>query len=162
MDFGFVARGDAVDGSEDVVRLIRHSDFKHGIVGASAFDRPEKDDDGLSVSRRHVFSTDDAADLKRIREVLGAWRTIKPSQRLAQINVADILAAGAEAGRAVAVIEDPIEAEPPKPANEAHALICGLPFAGSEQGTLDAVTASDLLARKIDPRNVFPAVEQTE
>lgn len=154
-----MAKGDDVVISEDVVRLIRHIDFKKGIVGASAFDRPEKDDDGLSVSRRRVFAPDDVTDLKRIREVLGAWRTLKPSHQLAQISVADILAAGEEAKRALAVIEDPTEAEPPKPANEAHALICGLPFAGSEEGTLDAVTASDLLARKVDPQNVFPATE---
>lgn len=154
-----MAKGDSVDTSEDVVRLIRHIDFKNGIVGASAFDRPEKDHDGLSVSRRRVFARDDEADLKRIREVLGAWRTLKASNRLAQICVADILAAGEEAKRALAVVEDPIEAEPPKPANEAHALICGLPFAGSEEGTLDAVTAGDLLARKIDPQNIFPAIE---
>jgi len=154
-----VAKGDEVDISEDVVRLIRHIDFKNGIVGASAFDRPEKDHDGLSVSRRGVFAADDAPDLKRIREVLGAWRTLKPSHRLAQINVGDILAAGREARRALVVIEDQIEADPPKPANEAHALICGLPFEGSEEGSLDAVTASDLLARKVNPRNVFPAVE---
>jgi hypothetical protein len=153
-----VAKGDVVDSSEDVVRLIRHIDFKNGIVGASAFDRPEKDHDGLSVCRRGVFAPDDSADLQRIRQVLGAWRTIKPSQRLAQISVEDVLAAGEEAKRALTVVEDPVAAEPPKPANEAHALILGLPFAGSEEGTLDAVTAGDLLARKVAARNVFPAV----
>lgn len=155
-----MAKGDLVSPYENVVRLVRHIDFKKGILGASAFDRPEKDHDGLSVTRRHVLiPDDDAADLKRIREVLGAWRMLKASHRLAQISVGDILAAGAEANRALSVVEDPIEAEPPKPANPAHALILGLPFAGAEKGSLDAVMASDLLARKIDPQNVLPAIE---
>lgn len=154
-----MAKGDVVDASENVVRLIRHIDFKKGIVGSSAFDRPEKDHDGLSVSRRGVLAEDDCTDLRLIREVLGAWRTLKASNQLAQICVADILAAGAEAKRALSVIEDPVDADPPKPANQAHALILGLPFAGSDTGSLDSLTAGDLLARKIDPGNVFPAIE---
>jgi hypothetical protein len=154
-----MARGDAVDAGENVVRLIRHIDFKMGIVGSSAFDRPEKDHDGLSVSRRGVLASDEATDLRLIKEVLGAWRTLKASNQLAQISVADILAAGEEARRALLVIEDPVAAEPPKPGNPAHALILGLPFIGSDTGSLDALTAGDLLARKIEPSSVYPALE---
>jgi hypothetical protein len=156
-----VAKGDLVAPHEKVVRLIRHIDYTNGIVGSSAFDRPEKDHDGLSVVRRYVFAADDATDLRIIREILSAWRTVKPSQKLVQLGVSDILQAGVEAKRALSVIEDPIAAAPPKPANEAHALICGLPFLGSDQGTLDAVTASDLLARKISLQDVLPAIESS-
>lgn len=152
-------KGDAVAASESVLRLIRHIDFKNGIVGSSAFDRPEKDTDGLSVCRRGVLAEDAPEDLRRIQRVLGAWRTLKASHRLAQLSVSDILAVGEETKRALSVIEDPLEAEPPKPANPAHALIHGLPFAGAEEGTLDSVTAADLLARKVDAKNVYPAIE---
>lgn len=154
-----MADGDVVGANERVVRLLRAPDFKNGFVQSTAFDRPEKDRDGLSVSRRGVFSAEDETDLRTLRQVIGAWRQVKASQRLAQISVADILDAGREADRVLSVIEAWVEADYPKPANPAHAIICGLPFMGADEGSLGSVAAADILARKIGPNDVFAAVE---
>lgn len=144
-----MADGDELTAEQEVVRYARPSDVPNGFLLSTAFERPEKDKNGLSICQLYVFSPHLDADLVALRQVLGAWMNLKPNGRFAQLSVADIVAVGEEVAQTLSVVEDPVAAQGDKPANPAHSLIVGLPFKGADQGELGAVLASDLLARKV-------------
>lgn len=153
-----MADGDRVALSEDVVRYARPSDVRNGVLGATAFVRPEKDKDGLSVCRLGVLAQKIAQDLIEIRRVMSAHMTLKANGRLAQISVKDIEDVGKQVSQALSVYEDHVLADGEKPANLAHALIKGLPFAGAENCSAEGLFASDLLALRVPAKNLHPAV----
>jgi hypothetical protein len=144
-----MADGDSIPADRFIVRYARPSDVPLGILASTAFDRPMKDKDGLSICQLGVFSDDTEADINQLREILRAWMELKPNGKLAKLLVGDIISVGEEVKQSLAIIEDHVPAKDGKPENIAHALIIGLPFKGAPQGDLDGLLASDLLARKV-------------
>lgn len=134
---------------EEVVRYIGGSKFDSvtGQVGGSAFERPLKDKDGLSFTRRYVFSTDDEQDKKSIRKVFSSRMKVGSTAQFAQLQVGEALASLREFDELFDFVEDPLTAEGDYLANPAHVLLEGLPFKGEVVGSLKSELAGDLLAR---------------
>jgi hypothetical protein len=147
-----------VDGAENVVRYAgaSHYDDTTGEVNGSAFDRTLKDDDGLSVTRRGVFSKIQNTDENRIREVMNSRLTLGKKAIFVEVNVKQILSVLAEYEQNIFVEENPEQAEGTRLANPAHALVIGLPFVGEAVGSLKSEIASDKIRQIIC--HTFPAV----
>jgi hypothetical protein len=80
------------------------------------------DDDGISTNWLEFQDENLEAQFATACLLLAMGRTVRATHRVGIIVVANVLAAGAAANKAVAVIHDPLEIPP----NPGHALITGL------------------------------------
>lgn len=126
------------------------------MINGSAFERTPKDTDGVSVDMRGVFSKDCETDISKIREVVGARRKLGKNSVFAELNVGTTLSVLHEFDETIAIVSRPLAVEGDLPADQAHAVILGLPFKGEATGSLRSEVAGDLLARRII--RTFPAV----
>ncbi len=148
----------SVTEDENIVRYVggRNYDPNTGVINGGAFDRNSKDGDGLSVTRRYVFSIDDVVDKNQIRRVVGSRLKFGKTAVFAQLNVGEMLRALDEFNQNISVVEDALEADGEYLANPAHALILGLPFAGEAIGSLKSEIAGDKIRTTI--QSSFPAI----
>jgi hypothetical protein len=149
---------DDVANNEDIVRYVggRHVDHSTGIVNGSAFDRDQKDDDGLSFTRKAYFSSEENEDDIQIRKVVGSGLKLGKTAVFAQLNVRRALDALAEFEEEIRVVKNPLPANGETLPNPAHALMLGLPFKGEAIGSLKSEVAGDRLRQTI--MRTFPAV----
>ncbi len=125
-------------------------------VDASAFDRTAKDHDGLSFTERLVLSIDPHRDEDEIRRVLAARRSLGKTARFVEVNVEQAVKALSVFDNDFYFCEDPLPATTGIPANPAHVLLKGLPFAGEAIGSLSSEWAGELLSGIVT--RTFPAV----
>lgn len=148
-----MAKGDVVVSGEMVVRYARPEDYEEGILSGSAFYRPAKDADGLSVTRRgYFYATDDVADMREIRAIMVSRAfPLGDDSCFAELSVEDIIAAGREAQTIFSVVEAPSKSKDKegKLANPAHAIIDGLPLEGTSIGSFSSQLVGDLLVSKV-------------
>ena len=142
---------------ENVARYVggMHFDPTTGQVNGSAFERTRKDHDGVSVTRRGIFSNDEAEDRAAIRKVTSSRLKLGKMAVFAELNVGNALESLAEFEQEVYFAADPLEAKGEALANPAHALLIGFPFLGEQVGSLTSELAGDRLRQCIHDR--FPA-----
>jgi hypothetical protein len=127
-----MAKGDQVPGHENVIRFIDEEDWDGKRVNGAAFERPLKDDDGVSLNRLRVFDQKNRdRDLAQVKAVMLCRRVPLSNGLLAEIAVQAIEAVGVRYSLPILVIEDPKPRKGAKLlANPAHALIVETPFQG--------------------------------
>lgn len=115
----------------------------------------------MSVTRADYFSSDSQHDLNCVRTVVGSALTLSKNGAFALLGCEDVREVGRTVEAALDVISSPVPGKPFDPTkdvgeraeenfeNRAHAIIDGLPFVGTEEGTLAAELAGDLLCRAI-------------
>lgn len=149
--------------SKNVVRYVGGSFVSLGPdehefeVGAGAFERSTKDEDGLSFVERFVFAKQSNADEDEIRRVLESWRSFGKTAQFAELNVGKVLEALSYFDSDFYFCEDPLPEEGDKLANSAHALLIGLPFKGEPAGSMTSELAGELLSGTVE--RLFPAVK---
>jgi hypothetical protein len=129
-------KGDVIPSSDDVLRHCNStqytdSDSEIRFIG-EAF---TPDSDGVSVTWVQYFDGQPAESLAKAEAIVRSTRRVRPSHRLAIINVGDIARCGRAEGVALSVEHDPID-DPPE--NPAHCLIKGI--------EADAATLREALA----------------
>ncbi|TRD12308.1 hypothetical protein FGU71_10830 [Erythrobacter insulae] len=145
----------------EILRYVRPSDTDAGIVNGSAFERKPKDVDGVSVTRANYYSVDDDTDIECVRTVIGSNLNLAKTGLFARLPCDGVREIGTIVEAVLDVLAAPTQGtdfdplcdlgKKPDPgfANDAHAIISGLPFAGSDEGTLASELAGDLLCRTI-------------
>lgn len=146
-------KGDALAVEAHVVRYARPEDYDSGMLHSSAFNRPAKDADGLSVTQLGVLEPKDHdADMRVIRAIMiSRGIPLGEDTCFAELAVSDIIEAGREAMTTFSVLHSPSKAKlgEGKLANPAHAIINGLPLEGLSIGSLTSQLVSDLLLTKV-------------
>lgn len=142
----------SLESQEQVVRYVGGLNFDQstGRVDGTAFDRRPKDHDGLSFTRRHVFSSEEEADRNQIRLVFASTIKVGATAKFAQLEVGKALDSLRYFDDIFDFIDDPLDAEGDALANPAHALMVGLPFAGEAVGSLRSELAGDLIAKCVN------------
>jgi hypothetical protein len=87
----------------------------------------EADDDGISVTWMEYFAGSPLEQLVAARAAMSRGRTLRASNRLAKLNVGEILAAGNSVKKPLSVVHDPIE-QPLEKENLGHSLILGVAY----------------------------------
>lgn len=143
------------------MRYARPCDVVDGAINGSAFNRKAKDVDGVSVTRFGFYSPNEVHDLNCVRTVVGSNLTLNKNGLFVRLSSDSIREASEAIGTMLNVFAYPTAGIPFDPitdvgrteangfANDAHAVIDGLPFAGSADGELYAELAGDLLCRLV-------------
>jgi hypothetical protein len=145
----------------DVVRYVGGSFISLGPsegefeIGAGAFERSAKDEDGLSFVERFVLAKQSNADEDEIRHVLGSRRSFGKTAQFAELNVGKALDALSYLDNDFYFCEDPLPKDGASLANPAHALLIGLPFKGEPAGSMTSELAGELLSGTVE--RIFPA-----
>lgn len=144
-----MAKNDPLAEGENVVRYVAEEDYDVGVISGTAFERVEKDHDGLSVNRLGILVADNVeADLIAIRSIMLTRSVpLDPEGCFAQLNVKQIRYIGHQLSVSIDVVESASAGRPRegKLPNPAHASIVGLPYKGNEY----AEYASDLLRKSV-------------
>jgi hypothetical protein len=133
-------KGDPVPTEHHVARHCRAKDLilTNGVptgVYGSAFEPKPDEYDGLSANWLEFFRGDRQHNIAGVRSVTKL--TVKPSHRIAVLNVSEII--GAHISASLSVVEDPIDNLAPQ-TNAAHILIKDRGFAArKDQAVLDAL-----------------------
>lgn len=142
-----MAKGDPVPSHENVLRFIDEEDWDGKRVNGAAFERPQKDADGVSLNRVGVFdAVNSGRDLSQIKASMLCRRIPLSEGLLAAVNVAAVNQIGVYYDLPIVVVQDPKRGKGVRmPANPAHALIVETPFRGG--ALADAV--ADRLAKAV-------------
>jgi hypothetical protein len=152
-----------LNGDKNVVRYVGGSfvyveaDSDMFEVGAGAFERTTKDEDGLSFIERLILAKSSKADEDEIRRVLASRRSFGKTAQFAELNVEKALHALSYFDSEFYFCEDPLPTEGEKLANPAHALLIGLPFKGEPAGSMTSEFAGELLSGTVE--RLFPAIK---
>ena len=126
-------------------------------IGAGAFERSTKDEDGLSFIERFVLAKQSNSDEDEIRRVLGSRRSFGKTAQFAELNVGKALEALSYFDNDFYFCEDPLPEDGEMLANPAHALLIGLPFKGEPAGSMTSELAGELLSGTVE--RIFPAMQ---
>lgn len=150
-------KGEAVPDEDHVLRYVggRHvdldSDNRPVILGSGFISRP-RERNSPSCNWLELLDGDLEHQVQQVRDATRI--RYGATGRLARLNVGTItrtVAAGTEAGRAVTVIHDPLDAEGEWVADPSHALLTNVPDADDPEGEL----VGDLIANCV--LESFPA-----
>lgn len=142
------AKNNILSNDEIVVRYVggAHLDPKTNEINGSAFERSQKDTDGVSFNRRNIFCYCEKCDREKIISIMKTRMNLGKKSRFAEIIVGDVLKKlSEEDGISICFYEDFLHEEPGIPSNPAHAILKGLPFTGEKIGSLSSELAGDLL-----------------
>ncbi|MEK6637380.1 MAG: hypothetical protein AABY88_04775 [Pseudomonadota bacterium] len=125
-------------------------------IGAGAFERSTKDEDGLSFIERFVLAKQSKADEDEIRRILASRRSFGKTAQFAELNVGRALEALSYFDNDFYFCEDPLPEDGERLANPAHVLLIGLPFKGELAGSMTSELAGELLSGAVE--RLFPAM----
>jgi hypothetical protein len=125
-------------------------------IGAGAFERSTKDEDGLSFIERLILAKQSKADEDEICRVLASRRSFGKTAQFAELNAGKALEALSYFDSDFYFCEDPLSEDGEKLANPAHTLLIGLPFKGEPAGSMTSELAGELLSGTVE--RLFPAM----